>query len=48
MRAGYVPPSQCDRCIPAETRLADLMHLTISELAHESACPNHPTNWKTS
>lgn len=38
----YIPPSQCDRCVPTEKLTRDCIMAPITETAHQAACPNHP------
>lgn len=41
--AGYVWPSECDRCIPSRRIVEDAFFRTISEASHERGCINHPS-----
>lgn len=40
--SNYIPPSQCDRCIPTKQHTNDSALLWTVELAHQEICPNHP------
>lgn len=42
-QAVYVRPSLCERCVPVISMVEDGTFLTITEAAHETGCPHHPT-----
>lgn len=41
---NYIPPSQCDRCVPTETITNQSAITWAIETAHQTICPNHPAN----
>ena len=46
MPDGYVWPSQCDRCVSVpHYEATGAMGTEIVTYAHQSECPNHPTNY---
>lgn len=37
---AYIPPSQCEQCIPVETITTQSAITWTTDLAHQPTCPN--------
>jgi hypothetical protein len=37
---AYIPPSQCEQCLPVETITTHSAITWTTDLAHEPTCPN--------